>query len=264
MAEFDRYILARLERLKTAVRSAYEAFDFQTAYHSIVNFIVVDLSALYIDVVRDRLYCERAASPERRSAQTALYRIVDTLTRMLAPLIPYTADEIHGHIPGASAASVHLLELQPADPAFADPSIEASIENRWARLLSMREEALKLLETMRQTGAIGAPLEASVRVGDAGGVMAASLKGAGTSLADLLIVSDAHMMDPAEAARFAAAANGDGNFVHDGWFGRVSPDKSIVVAGRRAAGLKCQRCWKYYDDGGDPELDPRCRQVVRA
>jgi len=260
MAEFDRYILARLERLKTAVRAAYEAFDFQTAYHSIVNFIVVDLSALYIDVVRDRLYCERATSPERRSAQTALYRIVDTLTRMLAPLIPYTADEIHGHIPGAGTTSVHLLELQPADLAFADPSIE----ERWAKPLALREEALRLLETMRQTGAIGAPLEASLLVGDAGGSLAASLNGAGTTLADLLIVSDAHMMDPAEAARFAATANGNENFVDDGWFGRVSPDRSIVVAGRRAAGLKCQRCWKYYDDGGDPELDLRCRNVVRA
>jgi isoleucyl-tRNA synthetase len=160
MLEFDRFALARLERLKQTTRTAYERYDFQAVYNALVNFAVVDLSALYIEVVRDRLYCAAADSLERRSAQTALYWSLDALIRIVAPLLPYTADEIYSHLPGRDAPSVHLLTLQEAHEEWAD----AVLEERWQKLLAVRSVVLKVLEAMRQAGTIGAPLEARIEL----------------------------------------------------------------------------------------------------
>ena len=260
MAEFDRYILARLERLKAEVRRAFEAYDFQAAYHAIINFVVVDLSSLYIDVARDRLYCAGAESPARRSVQTALWTVLDTLVRILAPLIPFTAEEIYAHMPGERASSVHLLTLHPANPEFADAALEA----RWERLLKVRTEVLKLLETMRQEGTIGAPLEAALRIGALDdGALAETLARNREALKELFIVSDVAMLDRREAEELRGRAGGGDTFSFDGAWGRLSADPPMVFVGRRAPGNKCQRCWMYYDDGADPELCPRCRTVVR-
>src|SRR3984893_534734 len=160
MLEFDRYILARTERLKADVLRAYAAYDFQAAWQAIQNFVVVDLSSLYIDVARDRLYCDAENSRERRSAQTALHLMLDTLLRMLAPLIPFTADEVYAHVPGKAAESVHLLTLLPADVRFAD----AELETKWQRLLQVREAVLRSLEDLREMKVIGSSLDASVTI----------------------------------------------------------------------------------------------------
>ena len=119
MLEFDRFILARTEKLKSEVRRAYEAFEFQTAFQAMLNFIVVDLSSLYIDVARDRLYCAAEKSLERRSAQTALFNILDALVRMLAPLIPFTAEEVYSYMPGERLESVHLTTMHPRESGVA-------------------------------------------------------------------------------------------------------------------------------------------------
>ena len=264
MLEFDRFIMARVEKLKAEVARAYEEFDFQAAYYAILNFVVIDLSSLYIDVARDRLYCAGAVSRERCSAQTALYLILDTLVRMLAPLIPYTADEIYSHVPGRTADSVHLLTLRDADARFSDAELEA----RWGRLLQVRDQALKVLETMRQAGTIGAPLDASLKLGVASaengefGEMLRQYQD--RTLKDLFIVSGVGMLADSELAELKGKADGQEDFKVDGTFGRVSTQPPVIVVGARAPGIKCQRCWCYYDDGGDPELCPRCREVVRA
>ncbi|HKN02290.1 MAG TPA: isoleucine--tRNA ligase [Candidatus Binataceae bacterium] len=261
MLEFDRFILARLEWLKGEVRRAYENFDYQAAYHTILNFIVVDLSSLYIDVARDRLYCSGRASLERRSAQTALFHLLDAIVRMLAPLIPFTADEVYAHVPARERESVHLLELQPAHREWVDAALAA----RWDRLLAVRNEALKLLEAMRKAGAIGAPLEAVVALGADGGAdkdLIELLRNHRENLKELFIVSDVAILplDDAEALKKQAADRED--FSSNGTFARVvSP---LALKGRRAPGIKCQRCWCYFDDGGDPDLCPRCRAIVRA
>jgi isoleucyl-tRNA synthetase len=261
MLEFDRYILARTERLKADVIRAYEAYDFQAAYHAMLNFVVVDLSSLYIDVARDRLYCDAADSRKRRSAQTALHTILDTLLRMLAPLIPFTADEVYAYLPGKTAASVHLLTMHPADPQFADAELEA----RWQRLLQVRGEAMKLLETMRQAGEIGAPLEARLELAAASAnsdELAATIRDYRDQLQDLFIVSDVAILADGEAAGLKSQAKGHEDFRTDGRFGRVASHPPIVIAGRKAAGRKCQRCWKYFE--GDGDLDPRCRAIVQG
>ncbi|HSR58305.1 MAG TPA: class I tRNA ligase family protein, partial [Candidatus Binataceae bacterium] len=198
MLEFDRFILARTEKLKTEVRRAYDNYDFQAASHTLLNFAVVDLSSLYIDVARDRLYCSGENSRERRSAQSALYLVLDTIVRMLAPLIPYTAEEIYTYMPGEKAASVHLLTFAPPTPQWAN----AELNERWERLLKIRAEALKLLESMRKAGTIGAPLEARVTIA----VDAAAKDGLGEMLAryrdslkDLFIVSGVEVLGAPEA-----------------------------------------------------------------
>ncbi|HTY55587.1 MAG TPA: isoleucine--tRNA ligase [Candidatus Binataceae bacterium] len=263
MLEFDRYVLARTERLKHDLRRAYEEYDFQAAYNLLLNFAVIDLSSLYVDVVRDRLYCSGADSRERRSAQTALYEILNALVRMLAPLIPYTADEVYSHMPGKHAASVHLLELAPANPQWADQALEA----RWERLLEVRSEALKLLEAMRQAGTIGAPLEAKLMLGVAGpgsDGLGQELRGYRDQLKELFIVSDLSILDDADAAKMAREANGQETFSVNGAYGRLTAKPPVLVIGERARGRKCQRCWMYFDDGADSDLDPRCRAVLQA
>jgi isoleucyl-tRNA synthetase len=262
MLEFDRYIMARTERLKTDVLQSFEAYDFQAAYHAILNFVVIDLSSLYIDVVRDRLYCDGAVSRERRSAQSALYLILDALVRMLAPLMPFTADEIYAHMPGRNTDSVHLETLAAADDRF----VASDLESRWSELLEVREQALKLLEAMRQAGTIGAPLDAEVEIGVAGGAdgLAQRLSDHSDTLKNLLIVSGVRMLTAEEVAELSSEANGAEDFRADGSFGRQSARPPLLVVGRRAPGIKCQRCWCYFDDGLDPELCVRCRAVVRA
>ena len=264
MLEFDRFILARTEKLKSEVRRAYEAFEFQTAFQVMLNFIVVDLSSLYIDVARDRLYCSAEKSRERRSAQTALFNILDALVRMLAPLIPFTAEEVYSYIPGKRLESVHLTTMHPANPSWRDEELEA----RWERLLKVRDEALKLLEAMRQSGTIGAPLDAAISLGADGGSesgLAETLKRYREELKDLFIVSEVAIhgrcaKQPRSGGKPATA--------------RISPSMAPSRAPpriprsrwsdvtRRAS--KCARCWKYFDDGGGEQLDARCRAVVGA
>ena len=259
MLEFDRFILSRVEKLKEQVRRDYEAFAFQSAYHAILNFIVVDLSSLYIDVARDRLYCSAATSRERRSAQTALFNILDNLLRMLAPLVPFTTDEVYAHMPGKRLASVHLLTLHPANPAWRDDKLEA----RWERLMRVRDEALKLLEAMRKAGTIGAPLEAAIGLGAEDG-LAEALAGSRDLLKELFIVSEVAILSGAEVAAIRREAAGREDYAVNGNFARVAADPAVAILGKRAPGVKCARCWCYFDDGGDPELCPRCRAVVRA
>jgi len=251
MFEFDRFILARLEHLKGQVRRAFESFDFQGAYHTLLNFIVVDLSSLYIDVARDRLYCSAHASRERRSAQTALFHLLDALVRMLAPLIPYTAEEVYEHCPGREKDSVHLLELQPAHAEWADAEITA----RWDRLLKIRDETLLELESRRREKVIGAPLEAEVHLG-ADEELRAVLNRYREQLKELFIASGVQIRsrDGAVGREFT-----DSELELDG-----VPIAGLQIEAARAPGIKCQRCWCYFDDGGHPELCPRCRLVVGA
>ena len=238
--------------LKARCAARSRIIEFQAAYSAISNFIVVDLSSLYIDVARDRLYCDGKTSVSRRSAQTAMYQILDALVRMLAPLIPYTAEEIYSYVPGKTAESVHLLELQPAHPEWTDAALAA----KWDRLLAVRDDALKLLETMRKAGTIGGPLDAVVKISSDAAADAEALKA-------LFIVSDVAPLAPDEVAALKNEAAGrDEVFASDGFYARVSP--IVALTGRRAPGVKCHRCWCYFDDGGDPELCPRCRAVVRA
>ncbi len=260
MLEFDRFALLRLERLKQTTRAAYQKYDFQAVYNAMVNFAVIDLSSLYVEVVRDRLYCSPPASRERRSAQTALFHTLDAMVRILAPLLPYTADEIYSHMPGRRAPSVHLLQLQPPHPQWAD----SELEERWKQLLAIRTAGLKLLETMRQAGAIGAPLEAELALGaapEADG-LAATLSRYASQLRDLFLVSELEVLPAARAGELRKLAGGAETFSCDGAFGRVSQQPPLVMLGRRSAGKKCPRCWMFHHES--TQLCARCGAAVAA
>src|SRR5690606_7485929 len=158
MLDVDRYAMARYAEAVARMRAAYDAFDFQTIFHELNRLVTVDLSAFYFDVSKDRLYTFGAASPERRSAQTAMYLMADGLTRLLAPILPVTADALWRELPGEREASVHIALFPEGVDRWADgPRLE-----RWRRLLDVREQVNAKLEEQRKAKVIGNSLEAQV------------------------------------------------------------------------------------------------------
>ena len=156
--EVDRYALARYGEAALAILQSYDRYDFQAISHTLNSFLTVDLSAFYIDVSKDRLYTLGARSESRRSAQTAMYTITDGLTRLLAPLLPVTADELWRHLPGDREDSVHLADFPTGTAAYVDRTLIA----RWERLLALREAVNLELEHLRQRKVVGTSLEARV------------------------------------------------------------------------------------------------------
>jgi isoleucyl-tRNA synthetase len=180
-------------------------------------------------------------------------------------LIPFTAEEVYSYLPGDRLDSVHLTTMHPANPSWRDDELEL----RWERLLKVRDEALKLLEAMRKSGTIGAPLDAAISLGADGGSesgLAETLKRYREELKDLFIVSDVAILGDAAAADIRQQANGREDFALDGngSFARAASYPAITLVGRHASGAKCARCWKYFDDSGGETLDARCRAVVGA
>ena len=235
LLEFDRFALSLYARLSEHVQRAYDEFDFQTIFHAINEFMTVDLSAFYLDVSKDRLYTFRADSLERRSAQTALFAIADGLTRLMAPVLSITADEIWRRLPGPRAASVHLARF----PDDAGRWRDAGLEAQWQMLLDVRRAVNHALETARQRKDIGNALSAQVTI-TASGEVADLLDRHAADLPMLLITS-------AVSLRRADAA-----------------DLAVEVA--HAAGDKCPRCWRYVTDAvpeGDlAGLCGRCADAV--
>ena len=155
----DGWAMLRLHRTIERVRKAYETYEFHLAFQSLHNFCAVDLSALYLDVLKDRLYTSAANAPERRAAQTACYRILDALVRLMAPILTFTAEEVWDHFRVADKArSVHLTDFPAVDRAWLDESVEQA----WETLLRVRGEAAKALELARAAKLIGAALDARV------------------------------------------------------------------------------------------------------
>jgi len=235
LLEVDRYALARYAELAERVRTAYDDYDFQAIFHAVNEFVTVDLSAFYLDVSKDRLYTFGADSLARRSAQTAQYLMADGLTRLVAPILSITADEVWTRLPGARHESVHLAEF-PADTArWRAPDLEA----RWARLREIRDEVNVALEAARQQKQIGNALSAHVTVRASDGDLAL-LRTYGPDLPMLFITSG--------AAVDGGAADG------------------LDVEVRRAEGDKCPRCWRFVTDlataGPAEGLCPRCADAV--
>jgi isoleucyl-tRNA synthetase len=241
----DQYALAVHHDFETRIRAAYEAHDYHALHGLLVQYCTVDLSAFYMDVLKDRLYCDAANGPRRRSAQAAMFRIADGLSRYMAPLLVFTGDEIYESLHKAEPGSVH--ERVFPDPATPEPGVLAA----WKPLLEARESALKALETARAGKTIASSLEASLLFkGPAGALLplrahealAAPFPG---NLANLFIVSEVRLEETEGAG--------------------------LAVEVRRAEGVKCSRCWTYAPEkasegAGDPRgaLCPRCSEVVLA
>ncbi len=245
MADMDRWILHRLQEVVRRVADAYEQYQFHMVYTTLYNFCTVDLSALYLDVLKDRLYTSKAGSLPRRSAQTAMLTLLETMVRLLAPILTFTAEEVWLALPGwpDKAASVHLTRFPEVNASWLDPKLA----DTWKTLVGVKSEAAKAIETARQGKIVGHSLDASVTIG-APGDLRTLLEAHREDLRSLLIVSAVDIVDAAgigEAFRSTEIAG-----------------LAVVVA--RAKGEKCQRCWIYNEtvglDADHPTICERCRE----
>jgi len=243
MLEIDQWILFRAADLTAQCRQWYEEFAFHRVYQALYNFAIIDLSSLFFDVLKDRLYTSARRSHGRRSAQTALYRLAYALIRLMAPLVSFTADEAWASLRKLPDApeSVHIAEFPMPEELTEGLTDEhrRRVEN-WNRLVEVRDTVLKSLEVARKEKFIGAPLEARVHLKADGGLYTL-LEEYENWLPDLFIVSQVSMEGHSEA--------------------------SLSVHVERAGGVKCARCWKYRDDVGSdaelPEVCAACAEAVR-
>jgi isoleucyl-tRNA synthetase len=238
----DQYMLARTRELTSKVLSWYEEFAFHRIYHAVNEFAIVDLSALYADVLKDRLYTFAPNSPARRAAQTVLWKITGALARLVAPILSFLADEVWEHLPqtGSRPASVHLaLFPAPEELAPESPALLAD----WTQLLLIRESAMRSLEEARQEKRIGKALEAKLRLALPAEQYRIAHKYQ-SSLKELLNVSQVEL----NLAQLAASDT-------------IAP-AAITDA---ADGAKCARCWNYRTDiGADPRWSTVCGRCAGA
>jgi isoleucyl-tRNA synthetase len=236
MEGIDQWILLRAEDLVARCRAWYDGFEFHKVYHNVYAFATVDLSAVYFDVRKDVLYTAGTRSRERRSAQTALARLLDALVRLLAPLMSFTAEEVWTHM--GRAGSVHIAYFpEPAELSAGIPEAARKRAANWDRLMEVRADVLKSLEAARNQKLIGAPLEARVHL-SANGDLYPLLSEYASELPGLFIVSQVEV------------APGDG---------------ALSVEVTRATGQKCVRCWKYTNDvGSDARFPTICAACARA
>ncbi|MFQ5585303.1 MAG: isoleucine--tRNA ligase [Thermodesulfobacteriota bacterium] len=252
LLELDQLILHRLTRLEEKVLKGYREFEFHLVYHTVHQFCAVDLSAFYLDIVKDRLYCSGAVSRERRAAQTTIHHLLDHLVRLLAPILPFTMDEAWGFLPkgGEEApSSVHLALLPEANTEW----IDDELDERWERLLRVKGEIARALESARRNRIIGHSLDARVTVSPPEG-LGALLEEERANLRDLLIVSQL------DVATTAPPQVEGGEYLESDDI----PGLKMVV--EKARGKKCERCWNYSEsvgaDSGHPTVCERCRNVL--
>ncbi len=239
LPELERWALHRTHALAGRVRAGYDAYEFHVVHHALNTFCAVDLSALYLDVRKDRLYCERPAGPERRATQTVLHAMLDVLVRAMAPVLSFTADEIWTFMTGTTEPSVFLAGFADPPPAWRDDDLAA----RYETLLAVRGAVTKAIEEARQSGLVKQGSEAEVTLG-ADGELRELLGSRIDDLPALFLV--------------ASVALGDG--------GAESPlVPGLKVGVGRASGGKCERCWRMLPLGSDPRhptLCSRCATVV--
>ena len=229
----DRWILGEFTRLEQEVLTAYDQFEFHVVYQKVSQFVAVELSAIYHDVVKDRLYTDPANSPRRRSTQTVLHRMLGTLCKMLAPILVFTADEAWAFVPGRTVDSAHQLTWQPS--GFERPAAE---RDAWKAMFDLRELALPELEKARQAKQIGKALEAKLTFSGSSPALTA-VQADLESLRELLNVSQLETQLGGEGA-------------------------ATVLVGK-AAGQKCERCWHWEPEVGSiPEHPTICARCVKA
>jgi isoleucyl-tRNA synthetase len=258
----DRWMLGRVENFKRRALPAYEKWEFHHIYHGLNQLCTVDLSALYFDLVRDRLYCELPGSKERRSAQTALWLALDAITRLMAPVLAYTAEEVHDHLPGRdpAAASVHCLDLPVVEEGWLDEGTEKLFDEILKHQMVINQD----IDRLQKNKTIGHPNDAQIVIAenDANyqfftGTEERLKRSGGEDLARLFRVSKLNFVDrvPKDVEiEKALEAEGDSIIVSD----------TLLI--KRADGTKCPRCWFHRTDIGKdpdhPELCGRCTDVV--
>ena len=247
LCEIDKWALARTNALIEACRKAYDGYEFHMVYHAINNFCTTEMSKLYVDITKDRMYTEKTDSRLRRSAQSAMWLILSALTRLCAPIISFTAEEIWqsmAHLESDNAKSV-FLNLMPEKNAEWD---FAEIEAKWDKLLDLRDDVMKALEIARAEKLIGKSLDAKVTVYTKNEEIFALLDSFKTELPTVYIVSAAEVVcEDAPADAFTETESG------------------IAVKVTVAEGERCDRCWMHSTEcveDGEGHLCPRCKAIV--
>ena len=239
---FDAYIVRRARALALQVVDAYRGYELSTIYHRTVNFCAVDLSSLYLDLSKDRLYCSHPDDPRRRATQTVMYRVLESLLTILGPVLSFTTDEAWTELPGEHEPSVHLARFAQLD----DVADDADADARWERLLGLRETVFRQLEALRQNSRIGKSEEAQVHLIGNAAALEDDLATTGTDLGELLIVSRVGPGDD----------GGETLAEYPGLAVRAEPYDAPT----------CARCWRRYpalvDDSKLPNLCSRCHDVV--
>jgi isoleucyl-tRNA synthetase len=256
MEELDRWALLRLAELIARARRGYDEYQFHVVFHAAHNFCAVDLSALYLDIIKDRLYVSAPGDPRRRAAQTVCFEVLTALARLLAPILTFTADEVWSYIPGrGKPESVHLVTFPEERGEWADERLAAE----WERLLEVRGEVSRALEAARQQGRIGKGVDAIVYVTSApeeewGPLLAAKGESLLTTLFNV------------SGVRLRARAPGGAGIPYES---QDIPGLALEVVPAQALGWrKCERCWTWSprlgEDAAHPALCERCAPVVRA
>ncbi|MGB6974026.1 MAG: isoleucine--tRNA ligase [Terracidiphilus sp.] len=235
----DRYMLARTRDLTEKILAWYEAFEFHRVYQAVNEFAIVDLSAFYLDVLKDRMYTFAPSSPARRSAQTVLWQVTEALVRLVAPILSFTADEVWEYLPAVEnrESSVHLALFPKPEEIFSENP--APLLDEWKQLFEVRDEALRVLEEERQVKRIGKSLEADLRIA-AGG--------------DLLKLLERHADGLKEVINVSAVT--------------VVEGPALSVTALPASGHKCARCWNFMPEvssyGIWQNVCTRCKSALKA
>ncbi len=243
MHEIDRWAIHKLEELKEKTTEYYDKYEFYSLFQEITYFCSVEMSSFYLDIVKDRLYCEEKDSLARRSAQTVLTEVLKVLVRIISPVLSFTADEIWERIPEAlkSEESVHLSSWIDAVPEYKD----AELDKKWKKIYNLRKEVNRKLEAERQAGLIGHSLDARVLLNISNEEFSFLADYSEGEISDLFIVSQVKFVK---------------NTLED------SEIKGISIGVEKASGEKCERCWKYDEEVGKhpvhPDVCPRCAGVL--
>ncbi|EHV5256812.1 isoleucine--tRNA ligase [Staphylococcus pseudintermedius] len=240
LLEVDRYILNRLREFTSGTLDHYESFDYLNIYQEVQNFINVELSNFYLDYGKDILYIEEKNAHKRRSMQTVLFEILVNMTKLLAPIIPHTAEEVWSHIEQVDEESVHLTNMP------AKEEVDQALLDKWNTFMALRDDVNRALEAARNEKVIGKSLEAKVKIGNSPSFDTLAFLEGFNDLHQLFIVSQVELVEDTK--------------------GEAYQHGTIEIA--KADGEKCARCWNYSESlGSVGELDdlcPRCQEVVKT
>ncbi|MGN0692349.1 MAG: isoleucine--tRNA ligase, partial [Oscillospiraceae bacterium] len=248
LTEIDKWALIRLDALIDKAKAGYDAFDYHAVVSGIHNFCVTEMSNFYLDIIKDRLYCCGEKSKERRAAQTAMYRILSAVARLIAPVLSFTAEEIWKFMPHTAEDDTESIFLNDM-PEKLNLAVTPEFTAKWDTIYKLRAEATKALEVKRADKFIGASLEAKVTLHTADEKLFNEIDALKGELPAVFIVSAVDVVN-----------NGDGEFKSENFEGKLS------LSVERASGEKCERCWMYSETVGrnaiHPTLCARCAAEI--
>ena len=246
MSELDRFILHRLHYVVKRSLDSYEKYEFHKIYHTLHNFCTVDLSSFYLDIIKDRLYTSPEDDPLRRDAQSVMYIILNSIVKIMAPILPFTADEIYQHMPYGNdkKESIHLEPMVELDDQWKDDDLA----QHWESIRSLRAEVTKALEEARKNKLIGHPLDAFLEIKLPDSDLKVLLENSVKNLNDIFIVSKAVLVDTIDDAAYQGKEM-----------------KSLAIMVHKAAGVKCERCWRFDETiGSDNDHPTACERCSKA